>query len=205
MRECRSAAVSCETSATPLLARAFFAGLAAVMAGIAISFFAVETARPAAIVVKPTHVSFSDGLAGPQALPSGQLFLLGDGSVDRHALLPSKTDVTISVSGPIAQITVTQHFSNPGRKAARGTYMFPLPDGAVIGSLRVSSGDRVTESRIAPIEHARALYSRAKTQAWTSDIVAEAAPNIVTQSVTEIAPEGEIKVEIQYQQLLRSQ
>lgn len=66
-----------------------------------------------------------------------------DGST--RALPTLDTDVTIRVSGPLARARVVQTFRNPGDTWLEGIYVFPLPDNAAVGRLRMRVGERIIE------------------------------------------------------------
>jgi Ca-activated chloride channel family protein len=53
--------------------------------------------------------------------------------------------VEVRVTGIIARAKVTQFFTNPTEKWVEGIYVFPLPEGAAVDTLRLIVGDRVIE------------------------------------------------------------
>ncbi|HEX8111625.1 MAG TPA: VIT domain-containing protein, partial [Kofleriaceae bacterium] len=58
------------------------------------------------------------------------------------------TDVKITVDGFLAEATVTQRFKNPYPSKIEAVYLFPLPTGAAVSALQITSGDRMIEGTI---------------------------------------------------------
>ena len=93
--------------------------------------------------------AFAKSELGPEVRPGqvgeGTLLLRGDDGAPYRAALVQKTDVEIDVSGLIARATVRQAFENSSDIFMEGIYVFPLPQGAAVDSLRLMVGDRVIE------------------------------------------------------------
>jgi len=58
------------------------------------------------------------------------------------------TDVRIAIDGFLAEAVVTQRFRNPYPSKIEAVYLFPLPTGAAVSAMRVTSGDRVIEGEM---------------------------------------------------------
>ncbi|MGB5568657.1 MAG: VIT domain-containing protein, partial [Sedimenticolaceae bacterium] len=65
------------------------------------------------------------------------------------------TEVSITVTGMLARVTVRQRFSNPGEKWLEGIYVFPLPEDAAVDRLRMSYDGRLVEGEIQEKQKAR--------------------------------------------------
>ena len=59
-----------------------------------------------------------------------------------------KTDVAITVTGPIARARITQRFENPSDKWVEGIYVFPLPQNSGVDTLKMQVGDRFLEGDV---------------------------------------------------------
>ena len=57
------------------------------------------------------------------------------------------TDVDLSVSGPTARARVTQMFHNPTDGWVEAVYVYPLPPGAAVDTLKMVIGERVVDRR----------------------------------------------------------
>ncbi len=147
----------------------------------------------------------TSGEIGLHEVTQGEL-LIETPEAGRYRLAPiQETRVEMRVTGPIARATLTQRFRNPGTDWVEAVYAFPLPEEAAVDHLRMQVGERVIEGRIAEREAARRTYQQAKTQGKRSALVEQHRPNLFTTSVANIPPQGEVSVEIQYQQPLRWQ
>jgi Ca-activated chloride channel family protein len=110
------------------------------------------------------------------------------------------TEVTLQISGLLARAKVRQRFQNPGAEWAEGVYVFPLPDDAAVDHMRIDTGSRIIEGQIREKAEARKTYERAKSEGRRASLVEQERPNIFTTLVANIPPDGEITVEIEYQQ-----
>lgn len=188
----------------------------------------VILARSASAEVQPiatgqSEVTETSKTVGIRALDHGGLFLATD---DPTRLMPAplqSTDVDISVSGPIARVTVRQTFTNPGSNLDAGSdagsdagheegvrnvwlegiYTFPLPDKSAVDRLFMEIGERRIKGEIQERAQARKTYIEAKKAGKRTSLVSQERPNIFTTEVANIGPNDSIVIEIQYQETLR--
>jgi Ca-activated chloride channel family protein len=116
-----------------------------------------------------------------------------------------KTDVRIKVSGMLARAKVTQTFRNPTRHWLEGLYVFPLPSESAVDTLRMQVGERVIEGVIKEREEAKRTYVRAKHEGRKATLIEQERSNLFSNSVANIGPGEEIKVEIEYQHVVNYQ
>ena len=112
------------------------------------------------------------------------------------------TDVKASISGFIARVTVTQTFDNPYDEKIEAVYVFPLPHTAAVDDMTMVIGERRIVGLIKRRAEARAMYERAIEQGATAGLLEQERPNIFTQSVGNIKPGKEIRIEISYVDVL---
>ncbi len=112
------------------------------------------------------------------------------------------TDVKAIISGFIARVTVTQTFDNPFDDKIEAVYVFPLPHTAVVDDMTMVMGERRIIGLIKRRDEARAVYERAIEQGTTASLLEQERPNIFTQSVGNIKPGEEIRIEISYVDVL---
>jgi Ca-activated chloride channel homolog len=118
--------------------------------------------------------------------------------------LPLKhTGVDARITGIVGTVAVTQEFCNPYETPIEAVYVFPLPQHAAVYSMKMKIGDRVIQADIKRREEARALYEQARDQGKTASLLDQERPNIFTQSVANILPGDDIRVEITYFEDLR--
>jgi hypothetical protein len=145
-----------------------------------------------------SFASFRVALAAEEPLPAEdgrQLALVRPNDMNTGALLlPSKepgrfvetprlsTDVDMRINGPIARITVTQRFENPGDGWVEGIYVFPLPEMSTVDTLRMRIGDRLIEGVIKIREEARTIYEEAKREGKKAALLEQQRENLFTNS-----------------------
>ena len=122
------------------------------------------------------------------------------GTVDT---LPLKsTSVTASVSGVIADVRVTQVYSNTGAVPIEAIYIFPGSTRAAVHGLTMTIGERVLEAKIKKREEARRTYEAAKAEGKTTSLLEQQRPNVFQMNVANILPGDEVRVELRYTELL---
>ncbi|MDO8804771.1 MAG: VIT domain-containing protein [Elusimicrobiota bacterium] len=141
------------------------------------------------------------------ALSSAQVQDTGEGSMqvtgNTPRILPLKhTEVKAEISGFVAEVTVTQVFSNPIDKPIEAVYVFPLPENAAVNEMTLTVADRIIKGQIKKREEAKQIYEQAKAQGKTAALLDQERPNIFTQSVANIPPGHEIRVTLKYIQNL---
>jgi Ca-activated chloride channel homolog len=112
------------------------------------------------------------------------------------------TDVQADVSGFIARVKVTQTFHNPLDENIEAVYVFPLPHQSAVDCMTMVIGERRIVGLIKRKEEARRIYQRAIEQDKTAALLEQERPNVFVQSVGNIRPGQEIKIEISYVDVL---
>ncbi|MYA98368.1 VWA domain-containing protein, partial [Candidatus Poribacteria bacterium] len=112
------------------------------------------------------------------------------------------TDVKANIAGFIARVTVTQTFHNPYDEKIEAVYVFPLPHTAAIDDMTMTVGERRVVGLIKRRAEAKALYQEAIRQGKTASLLEQERPNIFTQSVGNIQPNDEVRIEISYVDVL---
>ena len=78
---------------------------------------------------------------------SGSLLLKSED--DRYVEAPLVgTDIDLTVSGPTARARVTQIFHNPTDGWVEAVYVYPLPEGGAVDTLKMVIGDRIIVGEI---------------------------------------------------------
>ena len=165
-------------------------GLAVVMVGIVALFFSFEPAwsaeGPFRALVKPGNAR------------SGSLLLKNDDGYTEAMRLG--IDVDLTVSGPTIRARVTQIFKNPTQDWVEATYVYPLPSGGAVDTLKMVVGDRVVVGDIKERQQARQVYEEARRNGQKAALTEQERPNIFTNSVANIGPGETILVQIEYQE-----
>jgi Ca-activated chloride channel family protein len=166
-------------------------GLAVIAVGIMALFFSFEPAwsaeGPFPAPVKPGNAR------------SGSLLLKTDGDGYTEAVRLG-VDVDLTVSGPTIRARVTQVFKNPTQDWVEATYVYPLPSGGAVDTLKMVVGDRVVVGEIKERQQARQVYEQARRNGQKAALTEQERPNIFTNSVANIGPGETILVQIEYQE-----
>jgi Ca-activated chloride channel family protein len=128
----------------------------------------------------------------------------GDGSELPAPVLG--TAIEVRVTGIVARARVTQVFQNPtDREWLTGVYLFPLPEGAAVDSLRMVVGDRVLEGVVQEKEEARQTLARAASSecGCKASLLEQVRPGLFTLSVANVGPQETVEVDIEMQQVVR--
>jgi len=134
----------------------------------------------------------------PSDARSGSLlFKTEDGYVDATRL---GVDVDLTVSGPTIRARVTQIFRNPTQDWVEATYVYPLPAGGAVDTLKMVVGDRVIVGDIKERQQAKVIYEQARASGRKAALTEQERPNIFTNSVANIGPGETVLVQIEYQE-----
>jgi Ca-activated chloride channel homolog len=170
---------------------------------IAAIFVALPRARAEANTAKgAVHTALADLRSiRVEEARSGSL-LLRDG--DRLVEAPQLgTDVDLTVSGPTARARISQIFRNPTESWVEAVYVYPLPDGGAVDTLKMVVGDRIIVGDVKERNAAKAAYERAKANGQKATLMEQERPNIFTNSVANIGPGETVVVQIEYQEPVR--
>jgi Ca-activated chloride channel homolog len=138
----------------------------------------------------------------PGEMRSGALLLRSDN--DRYVEAPLVgTDVDLVVSGPTARARVTQIFHNPTDGWVEAVYVYPLPEGGAVDTLKMVVGDRIIVADVKERKIAREVYEQAKSAGQKAGLIEQERPNIFTNSVANIGPRETVVVQIEYQETVR--
>ena len=112
-------------------------------------------------------------------------------------------DVDLTVSGPTVRARVTQIFRNPTKDWVEAVYVYPLPSGGAVDTLKMVIGDRVVVGDVKERQQAKIIYEQAKQNGQKAALTEQERPNIFTNSVANIGPGETVLVQIEYQEPVR--
>lgn len=142
-------------------------------------------------------------LAGlSQEKPSEQGLFLRSGDGELFPASAVGTAVEVRVTGIVARARVTQIFTNPTRDTVEGVYVFPLPDGAAVDTLRMTVGGRVLEGVVRQKQEAAAEYKQAKEEGRRASLVEFDRPGVFTTAVANLGPGETVEVALELQQVV---
>ncbi|HEV7486719.1 MAG TPA: marine proteobacterial sortase target protein [Thermoanaerobaculia bacterium] len=138
------------------------------------------------------------------ATNEGAGLLLKTATPGTYAIVPAvKSEVRITVTGPIVRTTVTQTFHNTTGRCVEGLYVYPLPELSAVDTLKMTIGSRVIVGEIREREQARKEYEQAKSEGRKAALVEQQRPNVFTTSVSSVMPDEDVVIEIAYQEMAR--
>lgn len=153
-----------------------------------------------ALVSSPAQAQDRD--AAPRQKTESPYFFVksNDPSLDQ---LPLKsTQVSVQVSGVIADVTVVQTYKNEGQRAIEAKYVFPGSTRAAVHGMNVRLADRLITAKIREKQQAKIEYDAAKQEGKTAALLEQHLPNVFQMNVANIMPGDDVKVELRYTELL---
>jgi Ca-activated chloride channel family protein len=141
------------------------------------------------------------GFAAEWSDPGTGTLILG--SQDNPFIAPAVShDMQVTVSGPLARVSVVQRFINPSDQWIEGRYLFPLPEGAAVDKLLITIGDRTIEGQIREKKKARTEYQKARSEGRRTGVVEQKRANLFSLSMANIGPGEEVSVRLAYLETL---
>ncbi len=132
---------------------------------------------------------------------SSPYFLVqGDSDVESFPLLETKAEANIA--GVTAKIELTQIYKNDGKKTIEAIYIFPLGTKSAIHAMRMKIGERIIDAEIEETEKARQIYEDAKENGKVASLLEQKRPNVFQMKVANIMPGDEVKVIVNYTEML---
>jgi Ca-activated chloride channel family protein len=187
----------------PSLARSALSGLIRLVLFLVIQGVAVVVVGTMALFFSFKPAWSAEGpfpaLVKPADARSGSLLLKTDGDGYTEAVRLG-IDVDLTVSGPTIRARVTQIFKNPTQDWVEATYVYPLPSGGAVDTLKMVVGNRVVVGEIKERQQARQVYEQARRSGQKAALTEQERPNIFTNSVANIGPGETIVVQIEYQE-----
>ena len=124
----------------------------------------------------------------------------GDPAVDHFPL--KATDVAVNIIGVIADVRITQKYSNDGTRPIHAHYIFPASTRAAVHGMTMTVGQQVITAEIKERQQAQAEYTSAKKEGKNASLLNQERPNVFSMNVANILPGDEIEIELHYTELL---
>ena len=102
------------------------------------------------------------------------------------------TSVTVNISGTIADVLVSQVYSNAGQKPIEAIYVFPASTRASVYGMKMTIGERTITAEVHKREEARQAYEQAKQEGKSASLLEQDRPNVFQMNVANILPGDEI-------------
>ncbi len=113
------------------------------------------------------------------------------------------TDVNATVTGPVANVTVTQFFDNIFQEPITLQYVFPLPERAAVVDYEITIGERTIQAEIKEREAARRSYNEAVARGQRVSLLEQQQPNLFAVDIGNVQPGEMITTQLVYEDRLR--
>lgn len=110
--------------------------------------------------------------------------------------------VTVTIEDQVATTHVDQVFRNDSRFPAEGTYVFPLPPGAVVQNFAMWVDGEHVEGKVLPADKARAIYEDYVRRNQDPALLEYVGRDAVQARIFPIPPGEERRIELEYTQVL---
>ncbi len=110
--------------------------------------------------------------------------------------------VTVTIEDQVATTTVDQVFRNDGKIAAEGTYVFPLPPGAVVQNFVMWVDGQPIEGEILPADKAREIYEGYVRRQRDPALLEYVGRDTVRARIFPIPAGEERRIQLEYTQIL---
>ena len=124
----------------------------------------------------------------------------GDPSIDHFPL--KQTDVDVNIIGVIADVRISQTYSNDGTRPIHAHYIFPASTRAAVHGMTMTVGQQVIKAQIKERQQAQAEFSQAKKEGRNASLLNQDRPNVFSMNVANVMPGDEIEIELHYTELL---
>ena len=122
---------------------------------------------------------------------------------ERASALPlEETRVEAAITGPTAEIVVTQSFKNPFPDPVELRYLFPLPHDAMITQFIMRIGDHEIPSQLQELGEAQRRYATARESGQLAALMQGERPDLFSLQLTHVRPGENIRCRIHYHQIL---
>lgn len=129
-------------------------------------------------------------------------FFVEGGDEGQECFPLKSTTVKAMISGVIADVKVTQTYTNTGTLPINARYVFPASTRAAVHGMRMSVGEEVIEARIKARQEARQTFENAKAAGKSASLLEQQRPNVFSMNVANIMPGETIAIDLHYSELL---
>ncbi len=133
------------------------------------------------------------------------------GPYDCPSILPTRQlairyhRVNVSILDQVAITHVDQVFYNPNEFQVEGTYVFPLPSGAVVSSFTLWVDGKPVKGEILEADAARRKYEEIVRKSKDPALLEYINQGAVQAHIFPIPPQGERRIELEYSQVLAAE
>ena len=112
-------------------------------------------------------------------------------------------NVNVSINELTAETEIDQVFYNPGKSQLEGTYIFPVPKGAVISDFRMEINGRLTKAELISADKARDIYEKIVREHLDPALLEYQGRDLFKIRIFPIEPHSQKRVKIIYREILQ--
>lgn len=113
-----------------------------------------------------------------------------------------KSAATMTVTGLINHVVVTQHYRNENPFAVNARYVFPLADESAVHAMTMHIGERVIKGEIDKKAQAELRFQQAQQAGKQAALVRQQRSNMFVTNVANIGPGEDVQIELKYQEVI---
>ena len=113
-----------------------------------------------------------------------------------------KSAATMTVTGLINHVVVTQHYRNENPFAVNARYVFPLPEESAVHAMTMHIGERVIKGEIDKKAQAELRFQQAQQAGKQAALVHQQRSNMFVTNVANIGPGDDVQIELKYQEVI---
>jgi Ca-activated chloride channel family protein len=129
-------------------------------------------------------------------------FFIEGGDPAKDHLPLKETDTVINISGVMAEVIITQRYTNEGQRPIHARYIFPASTRAAVHDMKMTVGDQVIRAQVMKRQAAKQKYEAAKKAGKSASLLEQQRPNVFSMKVANILPGDTIEVELSYSEFL---
>jgi len=129
-------------------------------------------------------------------------FLVEDKDTSTGLFPLEETNVTVNISGVIAEVVVRQTYTNNGTQPLSARYIFPGSTRAAVHGMTMTIGNELITAKIKERNTAQQIFDTAKKQGKSASLLKQQRPNVFSMNVANIMPDTSVLVELRYTELL---
>lgn len=123
----------------------------------------------------------------------------------RNGVTVTRSAVRALIQDGVATTTIEQVFRNDGAREAEGTWLLPLPAGAVADGFQMTVGGKDMKGEVLDASKARDVYEQIVRQKRDPGLLEYAGEGLLRARVYPIPAQGEVVVEVRLRQVLMPQ
>ncbi len=110
--------------------------------------------------------------------------------------------VRATIEDRTAEVTVEQVFRNTTGAVLEGTYLFPLPEGAVVSRFAMTMGGQMVEGEVLEAAHAKRVYEHIVRRRRDPGLLEYVGRGVYRARVFPIPARGDVTIRLTFQQML---